>query len=468
MAHTGSAPVMIRLSSNTFQLAALPMLGCIVLSGWAAETPTPTQASSDYSAPATRQDLDAAVDAAQAQVAAVRAQSQVEPFALAEALTALGDALLDKGDDASAEAAYGEALQLAERRSSPRSANLLGPLRGMGYALAGSERHADAVLYLERAVATSRASRGVFDLSQSEILQQLAASLTALGRTTEAEGHMLYTLRVAEKAYGEGDPRVVPAFCDLGEWFSDTGRPREARMTFQVALNIVESSVGSNDLAAVPPLRGLAGTYMRGEPNAKSVRLPKVPDALANVNSAAGRFVARRTFHEYSEQALQRALQILDAHPQASRQTLIDTLIQMGDWFQIQKASQQALPYYQRAARLIAAEPSQTDAASQLGFPVRVYYPTPYMVSRNLALPPSEAEMHYVQVEYTVDADGSVSNARVVAHDTTDRYVGDILDAFRAARFRPKFVDGQPVATPALSHREVFRTASAERDQKVR
>ena len=50
-------------------------------------------------------------------------------------------------------------------------------------------------------------------------------------------------------------------------------------------------------------------------------------------------------------------------------------------------------------------------------------------------------------------------DARIVDHDTRDRYARDILDAVRASRFRPKFVDGQAVATPGITYREVFWTA---------
>ena len=37
--------------------------------------------------------------------------------------------------------------------------------------------------------------------------------------------------------------------------------------------------------------------------------------------------------------------------------------------------------------------------------------------------------------------------------------LNDVLDAVRVSRFRPKFVDGQAVATPGITYREVFWTA---------
>jgi protein TonB len=65
---------------------------------------------------------------------------------------------------------------------------------------------------------------------------------------------------------------------------------------------------------------------------------------------------------------------------------------------------------------------------------------------------------NYVQVEFTVAADGSVQDARIVDHDTREQYAQEIFDAVRAARFRPKFLEGQAVAATGITYREVFWT----------
>jgi len=169
--------------------------------------------------------------------------------------------------------------------------------------------------------------------------------------------------------------------------------------------------------------------------------------------------VESRDLSSDGERALQRALRILEADPGASMPTLIETLIQMGDWRQIQKAPSAALPYYQRAWKLIheaASLPSSTAAA--LNVPVRVAYLTPQIVSDVPEVPAEQMRSNYVQVEFTVAADGSVQDARIVDHDARDKYAQEIFDAVRAARFRPKFTDGQAVAATGVTYREVFWT----------
>ena len=76
------------------------------------------------------------------------------------------------------------------------------------------------------------------------------------------------------------------------------------------------------------------------------------------------------------EEALKRALRIVEADPEASPQTRIETLLQMGDWYQIKKLPREALPYYQRAWQLSRTAPYPPSSASTaLDVPVRVYYP---------------------------------------------------------------------------------------------
>lgn len=420
-----------------------------------------TQKESASPAADPRSDDD--IEGALARVNAARSRADADPLALEDALTALGDAFLDASQHAKAEASYNEALQLAERHAGLESERVLASLLGLGNTLAASGRHQQAVPRLQRALAIQRSQYGLFDLRQQDTLKTLAASLTALDRTAEAQDLMIYRVRAAEKTYGEGSPKVIPAACDLGDWFAEVGMASEARMTFQMALNIAGDKESLNGPIVVEPLRGIARTYMRrmSYPKAWFRPMRSRPACFGPSQwCPMGRDdVEPRELNSEGEQALQRALRILEADPGASMQTLIETLIQMGDWRQIQKAPREALPYYQRAWKLIHETASLSSfAATALNVPVRVYYPTPQIVSDVPAVSAEEMRSNYVQVEFTVAADGSVRDARIVDHDTREQYAQEIFDAVRASRFRPKFIDGQAVAATGITYREVFWT----------
>ena len=317
----------------------------------------------------------------------------------------------------------------------------------LGNALAASGHHQEAVPHLQRALSIQRSQYGLFDLRQQDTLKTLAASLTALNRVPEAQDLLLYRVRVAEKNYGEANPRVIPSLCDLGDWFSENLLSVEARMTFQMALAIVGTTPALRDPIIVEPLRGMARTRMR---------------AQSYPESGDGRLVLakRREFNREGEDALKKAVQIVETEPSpVAPATRIETLLQMGDWYQIKKSPREALTYYQRAWQLIRAAPSLPESVTNaFNVPLRVYYPTPPIVMHIPAVAPEDTRFHYVEVEFTVTADGSVRNARIVDHDTSDRYARDILDAVSESRFRPKLVDGQPVAASAITYREVFWT----------
>ncbi len=61
-------------------------------------------------------------------------------------------------------------------------------------------------------------------------------------------------------------------------------------------------------------------------------------------------------------EALERALKILEAQPPSAHDTLVATLIQTGDWYQIKHQPEKALPYYRRAAALSATLSGATAA----------------------------------------------------------------------------------------------------------
>jgi TonB family protein len=410
-----------------------------------------------------------------ARVNAARSGADADPLALEEALTALGNAYLNANQYAPAEAAYVEAVRSAEQHGGSETLRVLAPLTGLGTTLARAGHHHDAIPHLQRAVAITRAQLGVFDMRQQDALKTLAGSLTALGRQPEAQDAMVYRVRVAEKTYGEGNPKIIPWFCDLGNWFADIGKTPEARMTFKTALNIVGTTDSLNVPIMVEPLRGIARAHMlwpsfpdewRKYPYPKlGCGIPRAvlpPECLnpAALDYLGYHTIQPRTLNPEGEEALKRALQILESDPGSAVQTRIETLLQMGDWYQIKESPREALAYYERAWQLIRTTPNLPEsAATALNVPLRVYYPTPQIVANvPHQVAAVDTQPHQVQLEFTVAADGSVRDARIVERDTRERYARDILKAVRDSRFRPKFVEGQPVAATGITYREVFWT----------
>jgi tetratricopeptide (TPR) repeat protein len=445
--------------SRRSQLLCAVLLVCSAAPGWGAPVVVPPS-QQEYWARLDQQDWDAAITSAQQLVDASRA-ANAPPDKLADALSLLGNAQLGKKDFVAAETTFGEAMKVIEPIARGADSRLIAPLEGMGFALAGQAKHAAAVTYMERALAFSRRSEGLFDPDQQDILHQLATSLTVLGQTEAADQHMRYMVRVGEHAYGAEDPRLAPLLCMIGDWYSQRGQVMDARELYRNALAIVERKLGRNDLAAVEALRSMAQSYIREVFLSNYGVRTQIDKLSASPDGSSGEVqpINPRFLNSDGERALLRALAILEANPQRSTATLVDTLLQLGDWYQVKQQPDKALPYYMRVSSMVTADPTLAGAEKEavLGFPLQVYYPTPQLATRNLSRPQSEVVERFVQVEFTVLPDGSTKDERVVDQDATSRQASQTLEAIRAARYRPKFLQGKPVETQAVRYRQVFK-----------
>jgi TonB family protein len=440
----------------------------------AAEMLQRPESQQEYWAQIDRRDWSAAVTAAEQLVAAARTTAAQQPLTLAEALTLLGNAQFSAGNFDAAQTAFNESLKVTEARVGAASSKLLDPLRGLGYTLAASERHKEAIPPLERALLLDRRSYGLYDMGQQKVLRQLAESLVKVGRPEDAQRHVAYLVQLGERVYGRRDPRQVPILCFAAGWHGDVGDFISARAIYRAAVDIVDRKLGPNDLASVEPLRGLAGTYTQelyfSTLGLRTQTLDRQPTS-ADGSSNQQRELNPRYLGTEGEKALERAVKQLEAQPPSAHDTLLSTLIQTGDWFQIKHMPEKAMPYYRRAAALkatlVAASttppPAGATAASSapldpLSFPVRVYYPTPSQATRNTLLPAEQVDERFVEVQFTVTDSGDVEDAKITDANGTQREAADTLAAIRAARFRPKFVNGEPVETSGMTNREVFRT----------
>ena len=442
-------------------LSLLLGLGALTASSFsnAAAPPIPRPAAQqEFWAQYDKKDWGAAIEEAKKLVDQSRANARQDPLALSTALTLLGNAQLSGGDKVSAEASYREALQIVDAQGGAASPALVDPLRGLGYSLALLERHREAIPYLERALVIGRRTYGLFDPSQQGMLRQLASSLTHEGRIEDAEKQILYLQRIGEQAYGKRDPRMAPVLCMIGNWYVDTGNFQLGRDRFREALVLVERKLGKNDPALVEPLRSLGHSYVQEIYFMTQGFTPLQERAPLDFQGVEPKAINPKYIATDGEKALERALALLDARPDTTPMLLTETLIQLGDWFQLKHQPEKALVYYRRAASVVASMSAPSpEASAALSFPVRIYYPLPPLAMRNRQLSPEQIDEKYVSVEFTVTGTGDVQDAKVIEQNGTSRQASEALEAIRASRFRPKFINGEPVDTQGVVNREVFK-----------
>jgi tetratricopeptide (TPR) repeat protein len=385
---------------------------------------------------------------------------------IVEAHSFMGRAYLGLENLAAAENHFAAALSLAEQQLGPSNARLIDPLTNLGVLYARSQRHDEAVAYLERALILSRRNAGLYDPQQSDILRQLVESYTTLGAVLDAQRQIEYLRTIAEREYGADDVRTVPTLCEVADWYSRVGDGNSARILYRRAIAIVESKRSKESLELVRPLQGLARSYVR------DLFVPRSSDGRRESASPTfgpsspmfpeedldPRTPGPQTLGSEGEAALRRAVEILEKTPQSTA-NLRSGLLSLGDWFQIKRDERKSMPLYARAATLM--EPNETallESSDSLQTPVLLYYPTPPGAIRYISRSPSELESHFVLVEFSVTAKGEVKDIKVVESDASDRHVKQTVASMERARYRPRFVNGEPVATAGIRHRQIFKT----------
>jgi hypothetical protein len=444
-------------------------LGILCLSFLLGSTPLASSASADERAAAVYQyqlHADAgswteALQDATHETEMARAETPAHSEQLAAALMRKGTAQLKTQDAPGAQASYAEAVAITEYRHGNFHRELVAPLRALGEAYAASNEHASASQAWHRAAVITRRNDGLFNTAQQELLKSICASQTALGKLPEAEQNLQYLWQIQERAYGADDPRVMDALDALGDWYSRIGDFDRSRQIYGYALAVVHRKLG-DDPAMVPALRGYARSFVRAltVPGIAKEE-PQVMTASATaefgtpVRAEAPPFLDPLALPDIGANMLRKAVSILRIRSESSGDVLAATLLDAGDWYEIRRDPATALTFYKKAWALLN-DRSAGESQQMLDHPVPIYLLPPAISRKNRDTAPEEVAEKQVLAEFTVDADGSVQNPVIVEEDVGARRSTETLKALRNARYRPRFVNGEPVATTGVRYRQVF------------
>jgi len=383
---------------------------------------------------------------------------------LATPLMNLGTTKQRLGDFNGAALQYQRALKIVETRQGGFSREIIRPLLGLGVAYAAAGDYDASARSLRRAVDVSRKLDGLFNPQQLELVEPLVASYVALGEYEDAVREQQYALRLAETTYGRNDPRLLPALEHSARWLEATGHYVAARQAYARALDIARRA-GEYDLRMVTPLRGIARMYrmeyLHGagpvEEDESSSRSSQASGTVYEAPTASTSSVTT-VLNDAGEDELELALEVLKHHPAEALALRGDTLVDLGDWYMIAGRTRDAMRQYKEAWLALSA-PGATGTAL-LDTPSPLIYRPPSSARRNPSVEPEEYQEHFVEVEFTVTPEGRAKDATVVAQDVAEATGKSVITALRRSRYRPRIVDGEPVATAGVRHRQVIYVRS--------
>jgi tetratricopeptide (TPR) repeat protein len=381
---------------------------------------------------------------------------QPEAEAVQVALMNLATTLYLAGDYVDAESSFREVIAMVEGSGRPMDARLARAYAGLAAAYHDADRHQLAIASFERALALSRRHEGLLNAGQATLLEKYADSLTQLGRYQDALQAQRYLLRVETRRHGEDSVELVPTLEKLGRWYASVGAYDPARRTLYRAIDIVEGAEGKSSPRLVGPLLALASTNRRQllDPTMQAPdpdRTGMFPEPLAGVPAPGSSPTALAA---EGERALQRAASIAEQRTDLAPLQVAEVRLQLGDWYQIRGQPERALPHYRLAWQAGARVTDRVDGrrANELlfGKPVLLHMNRPDGWNRAAGRPPERVEVRNVVARLEVDAQGRVRSPELV-DDSGDARRGErTLGALGSARYRPRFEDGAPVATPGV------------------
>jgi len=357
-------------------------------------------------------DFSAALGAAENVVDAQR--DQPEPLFAADLATlGLIQAELRETDDAIDNLV--EAIELVVDDEGEYSSTLIEYYRGLGRMYIRSAQYQQAIVTLEQAQHISQRHLGLFNVEQAALLDDITTAYLGLGNTVDAQKTQLERLDNAIRRFGADDPRVIPFRYTLARYYEQSRLPESAREQYEEVLTSQESRLGSNDAGLLPPLRELAALDLLVAQGAN----PERRDRLAAV---------------------------LEENPAALPVERALSLAFLGDWAIVTGDAAAARGYYGEAWSTLQAD-TEVDAAAYFRKPTMIDFVAPLS-----AVDRAERSRPYtwteIVLEFDVSAEGFPSDVRVVTRDPqTTTLQTRYSRRMRETHFRPRLVEGEPVAT---------------------
>jgi len=411
-----------------------------------------TQAHAEFKRLFEAGDYAAAADQGRKVVELTERAGPADGEELQVALMNLALAQQHAGDYLAAEAGFQRVIDLIEASGRMTSPRLARAYAGLGITYHAARRFDLAAASLAHAIALSRRTEGLFNEDQLPLLEKQSDALTELGRFEEAMLAQRYSLRIVGRHQGERSLGFARQLESIGRWYTRVRSFDAGRATLRRATELAESIAGPNSTALVGPLTGFAENARRWLTDPVIRELDAASDPRSSMFHdpvmPAPPGLSPNTVASEGMKALERAAAIVDADPDASAALVAGVHSQLGDWHTARGAPERARPSYERAWQAAGAAPDSAKLQQALfGAPQLIRYVLPDNWDRYASRPPDEVERHDVEVALTVTADGGVRDPRVIAGGDDERLVSQTLRAVGTARYRPRLVDGQPVAT---------------------
>lgn len=371
---------------------------------------------------------------------------------LAEPLTEIARAQRLAGDHETAELNLRNALSLLPDVPLPHDHRRLDTLTELGLLYQDAAEHDVAVVAFDEARRLSRQQLGLLNERQSELLELSGQSYLMTGQDERASEVAAESLLLSERRLGNESPALLAALQHHARWQHQLQDFEGEQRTLQRAVDIIRRDGGSHDPRLIEPLLATAAS-LRAE------RSFREDDLLLE------RGGPRRRTYQTAVRQLSRALEVVRANADIDPQLHARILLEQGDWYLVRDRQRQALDSYRAAIGLLEAGGRQDLVDAWFSTPVVLMQPEPlHFGMRPLEPAPGlqparlpvasystdrvHSETGFVTARFEVDERGRARHVRVIESQPPRRMHARVHESLRDAVFRPRIVDGEPLASP--------------------
>jgi hypothetical protein len=172
----------------------------------------------------------------------------------------------------------------------------------------------------------------------------------------------------------------------------------------------------------------------------------------------------------FGERSLERAVAILRNYPDADPNVRLETLLELGDWHQLADHRRDALRTYREAWQTLRSDDGRYAIRN-----VEVLDRPAALVTRHQSgtrVRRASAELdrfekYIVDLDYAVTRDGRARDVVVIESNAPKRIEIQITRDLKSTKFRPRFVDGEPVDTAGMHQRQKYYSTQLAKPTKL-
>ena len=352
-------------------------------------------------------------------------------------------------------------------------------LLSLGLAQQYMGKHEKAIKIYKRAIHLNRINEGLYSTSQIPIIKRLINSHMAMAQWSKVDERYQYLYWLSKQNYGEDDIRLLPTLNQLSKWHlqayamgigkdSDTVTTHlvEAYGMFEKSVELLSNQYGPNDQRLIDDLNGLTlSNYFF----ATFQKLP-LEQHGSNVVSDIGMRRSTQMINQFIANSFRRGKEslarVIDIHANDENATpwaVAKAKVKMADWLLMFNKRNSAIELYQEAYNSLTDEETQLERSKMFVHPVAL--PHLDMLENNTYSEVDERQYDkqrdYVLASFDVTPQGKTTNIEILESQPVDNTSvrSRVKKSLRLARFRPRFIEGEPV----FSEKVTLRILSPQR-----